>query len=837
MCLSLSTEWAIPRLGQLFLTHHTSGCVCVRLFTEWAIPQLLKFPMSHSTSNLPDHADAAVENADWRKQVEDVLNSLTSSAAALLDSFDRGDNNSAREAIEEAPVLFSRLQELEKLQQSRLDDINRCHDQWRSDIAVRTRKLGDLDEKLTQQHDELRSISQKVKRQQDEANKVGRELGSLATQRMDAFAKLVADREASERHERHTRQEDLRIDGRSNALDARQRQLDDWQAAVASDNRVLTQDRQVLVDMIQEELKREDENEKRSAKVTKRLDVLTDYQAQKDRQVADYASRLDNRNQELSTLRTVEAEKAKLNSSLIHLSGVILPQKEAELTGSRAELAKMRTETTRLEKDLTSRISGLNARVLSLEGQVKDQINQLSQLDDDKSSLQRDADKRAKEVELTETKLTVAQATITSLTSQIDRFRKRDVELQTEVENLRPCRIDFNGAKRLQDVGNAKIRDLEQARDDVRQERDSIHRDRDSIRQELEDLKDRYERLSNAVETNMRLQGEAATRETQKYDVIRHRCEVAEQERYGVTEENIVLRAQGDRLNTENQTLSDQYDQLSRDHEDLMAQHNDLKGANADLEQEMQDTTMVLSETEYKVGRLTEQLQSCHCSGRRSSRKRPHDQVDYEEEESSSMDEADRAARRKGKAPESRASHDAAGSSGLADEVRDSASPELSESRVEDTSRPTGPGTSRVAQLMNTTAARASGSANPTITPSDSVAFTISVKDATLMNFSSDVLPTDVLQTLRNRFQSWSARSAINWTTVQSSGKSRSCIEARLTKHKSEWNDGSDYACALCERRMRLCVVVDSAERVLLLPRKAAEDEGRGPTDTKYWAR
>ena len=759
-----------------------------------------------------------------------MLQSLTTRAAALLASVDIGNKQSAKDAIEQAPVIFNQLQELEKLQQSRLDDINRCHDQWRSDVSARTSKREGLDQRLRQQQDELTSLNQRLGQQQDEANKMGRELGSLASQRMDAHAKLAADREASERHEQHIRQEDLRIDGRSTALDDRDQQLDAWQADLNRVNQALNQDQHTLAERVREESERAEVNKRKSARLNRRMDLLTDYQTQKDRQVAEYTSRLEDRDRELSNLRTIEAEKADLNSSLVHLTGVILPQKEAELTGLRAQLAQLNKDTNVTKKELSSRIGKLSERALSLEGQVKDQSNQLSQLDDEKRSLQRDADERAKEAEATKVQLSVAEETIVSMTSEVDRLRKREAELQAEVNTLRPCRIDFDGAKRIQDASNAKILDLEQ-------ERDRIHQERDNIGQQLEELRTRHQQQSAEARKNIKLHDEAMKRETESTDMVRRRLEAAETGRYQVTEENTALRAEGDRLSRENQRLRAQRDQVTRDHEELTAEYDDLQGLNADLKQVQQDMSDALEETEHNVERLTEQLQSCRCSGGTSSRKRPRHQEDSSEEEASFADEADELARRKGKAPESRPTLNASRPSGSGDAMRDSDSPELSVSRVEDSSPPTGTGTSTAARVMNTTALRALGSANPTVTPSDSVAFTLSVRDATLLNFSSDVLPHEVLQTLRRRFQGWIANSSFKWATVQSSEKTRSCIEARLERKKSEWNSGPEYACAMCDRRMRLCVVVDTGEHLLLLPRKDAEDQEEGPADASYWMR
>ena len=156
----------------------------------------------------------------------------------------------------------------------------------------------------------------------------------------------------------------------------------------------------------------------------------------------------------------------------------------------------------------------------------------------------------------------------------------------------------------------------------------------------------------------------------------------------------------------------------------------------------------------------------------------------------------------------------------------------------EESSPLAGSSTSGVESSIDTTTSRPLGMTNATITPSESVAFTVSLHDATHVNFSSDVLPIDVLNTLRNKFQIWNAEQrAVRWARVQSSNERRSCIAARLDRKKSQWNDGHGYACAVCVHRMRLCIVVDSAERALLLPRKAAEDEGREPKDTEYWTR
>lgn len=135
---------------------------------------------------------------------------------------------------------------------------------------------------------------------------------------------------------------------------------------------------------------------------------------------------------------------------------------------------------------------------------------------------------------------------------------------------------------------------------------------------------------------------------------------------------------------------------------------------------------------------------------------------------------------------------------------------------------------------MNVSAPSSSRTANPSMMLSDSGAFTISVDDAKHMNFSSNLLPDEILDAVRTKFRNWNQDSKFKW----SEQRGNSCLECRSTKRKSEWIDGPEHACASCEQRMHLCLVFNKAQQVVqLLPRKAAIDEGQRPEDTTYWRR
>ena len=72
----------------------------------------------------------------------------------------------------------------------------------------------------------------------------------------------------------------------------------------------------------------------------------------------------------------------------------------------------------------------------------------------------------------------------------------------------------------------------------------------------------------------------------------------------------------------------------------------------------------------------------------------------------------------------------------------------------------------------------------------------------------------------------------------RSERRAQNCVKARLGKKKrSAGDNGLQYACVVCELRMRLCVVARSDYNLVLLPGKEAVDNGRGPADATFWVR
>lgn len=874
-----------------------------------------------------EHANAAADNVEWRKEVEALQASLASEAKILRLSVPPRGRPACEEIANQAPGIMKKILELERLQQGRLDRIGRGE------------TLEDLDRTIEEVRNELTQ-------QQDAKSRLQEEYTLLAHQRIDAQEKLDAIVGASEQREWETRQENLRHDQQAAALDTRQQEVEAREAILITSNQTLSQNLQDLA-------KREDDNKKKSAKIIRRFDILADYKEHKDREVTELTSRyealeiennglkiakkeledrvgplqsqletsnkekeqlvksnverstrltgldsqirviktkltdaeasqrqsmndvanlesvvtrlegtVETQNTRLGSLSDTEAQVAKLSSSLTHLSAVILPEKQAEIANLKAELQRERELANTYQNDSAGRISRLNTKRLELEASIRERDAQLSHLRQEKESIHAVATKSTEEADSTKTQLAEAQAKIDSLNtawndnhlllirngeleatattcesehSDIDQVRQRILDLEQQNEELRGRRIDTDNAKRLQDTvisEYARIRkeheDLEEKNDELEQQRNELQQrhdglrlecnrlrqERDGIRQARDGLQRTLNELRDQAGTDLDLHIAALAEKERTIEDVRRELESSEKERDELDDECNRKFAENVRLTTEVAHIRDEKAILVKDSEHLLNTANDT---NAHLE------------------RLTARLQSCHCFDESTSRKRTHDQMDLSGEGASSSGHVGRTQRRLGKTPESRFDLNAAGPSNAGDSSERPVSPGRLGVEDQDDSNPAGPGMDGARRTMNTTATRALGTANATITPSDGVAFVILVKDAKLLNFSSDVLPVEVLQTLRRRFRDWNSRSKFNWDSVQALLLSRSCIEARSDKRKSSWDDGTEYACDLCENKRRLCMVVQSAGQVLLLPRKAAEDEGRGPADILSW--
>ena len=723
-----------------------------------------------------EQSDGSAGNADWRKEVDELHQSLASKASLILARLHKGDRQAAEDLIKNGPLVMSDLLNLQKLQQSKLDDIRRCHDQWEAALSDRTGELGDLDDKVRQQQSKLDEQLQRAgyietgldKRQADadrifastqaNADAAKRSLSEFAEQKT-LLETLKVDLEAKERYQQ----------SQTLALSEAKQELDQAVTSNQVEMRRLAEDRKIVSTdhkMVrawrkysEEKLANANAESRRAIEAKERLskeieDLKVQYRLLEQQYAKESRSLriVTEANQELERqLQDSQESNGELERGMRNIHIAILPQKEEEIDSLSARLDNVEEQAEKSRKDLTSKIGKLNECLRGLKDNIRQKDTRLNQLEQDNASLQTENDGLRAVVDMCE-----------SEHSDIDQVRKQTQQLRIENAEYRPSKEDFAKAKSLQETSRTEYKKLEQEHNEAKQRYDDLKeqwdRDREMLDSQgarkddvIQDLQNKY----NSVESKLDKATNDYTAFVDMYNTLAHNANLGAQEKDAANEK--VLRHEGTirELCTQVQTLTAQLEGCQRS-----------------------DTTV------SQVQTPTAQLQSCQRSDTTVSRKRSHDGVDHGEEEGLSTDHDERMARIRGKTPELTAHASAA-----------------------------------------------------TITPSDGFAFTISVNDIKLLNFSSDVLPNEILQTLRRRFQAWSSGTGVSWALMQSVATTRNCIEARMAKRKSLWVDGSEYACASCEKSWRICMVAYSPGRVVMLPRKAAEVEGRGSTDAKYWVK
>ncbi|KAL9071322.1 MAG: hypothetical protein Q9161_004338 [Pseudevernia consocians] len=712
--------------------------------------------MSSSASHTSEQENPSAEIADWRKKVDDLQKDLASKASDILTILGSRNRQSVLALIEEGPVLMEKIRDLERIQQRRLDRIDR----------------GDELEELHRKLEEGKNVLQ----QQDEKKRdPGNVMTSLIHQRLDAQDRLNAEIEAS------ANMNGLLVKKTSASMKGQLRELDSQDAALITSNDTLNQHLQTLAERQEAESTREEANRKRAPKTNRRLDTLADYRAYKDREVAEAISKhdglkLENDNlnsqiREISTkltnaeasqhdsteevtnlksnvarlevtietqftrlasLSKLEAHVAEVNSGLVHLGGVILPAKEAEITSLKAGRKAEEERAGASQKEAADRIGKVNAKVLEMERKMREKNTQLIQLGQDYTSLQAAANQSTSEAESTRIELADAQAIIESLnmaqennrllvsknselkiavancTSQhfdIHQVRQQVLNLQKLNAELKPCKIQFDRAESLQRSSISRIKELEQ------------------------DISSKDETL----------------------DEIRGRYQSIEDERDRLHEECNTLFADNIRLVTERDRLEEEIADISSHRDDLLH---------------------TAGESKAEIELITAQLQSCHCEV-----ERPHGCATLN---------AWYGGWANGPSVEG------SGSTARGQEVTTELKSGAQSQGTEDPNLGPCPNIGQPRQPLNLRHGSKWRS-----------------EDVLNKHSTADPIPQEVLTKLRGQVRAWDKGGSQLWRLGCQRG-GRKCADSVCRKKGTAWKDGDSHqACGNCSEAWRLCVVVD----------------------------
>lgn len=101
------------------------------------------------------------------------------------------------------------------------------------------------------------------------------------------------------------------------------------------------------------------------------------------------------------------------------------------------------------------------------------------------------------------------------------------------------------------------------------------------------------------------------------------------------------------------------------------------------------------------------------------------------------------------------------------------------------------------------------------------------------MSGISNLLPTPVMTQLRAQYDKWTDLK--NWDILGVPGKAV-CINQRLQKLGTSQSNGPDVACLDCEKRKRICVRIESARMLTVLPLRLDIREGTA-VDLKFFVK
>ncbi|KAF6236823.1 hypothetical protein HO173_005114 [Letharia columbiana] len=427
-------------------------------------------------SEKSENPNAPAENADWRKNVDDLHEILASNATSVMRNVPPRGRPAYEELADQLPVILSEIRDLESLQKERLDDIRRCHDQWQTALSDRTGELGDLDKRVRGADNKIRQQQSKLDGQMQRMSQSETTFEQRQAEADRTFANTQASTAAAVRALSDLTGEKNHLDNLRRDLEAKEQYQESQTLALSKANAQL--DQEVASNKAKERRLARDRKT-----VGEQQGKLDKWKAYKDHQVASAVAKA---NEATEKSKRLSRASEGLEVGMQNLCVNILPEKEAtikKLTASR--------------KNLTQEINDLNSKVLSLEDKVRGQITQLRQLDQEKTSLQAVATRATSEAELTKTKLTEAETTTQSLNtawndnclllktndelqaaarncrsehSDIEQLRQQVLDLQIQNDELRPCKINFDAAKRLQDLSFSQIKELREHRDEVQQD-------------------------------------------------------------------------------------------------------------------------------------------------------------------------------------------------------------------------------------------------------------------------------------------------------------------------------------------------------------------------------
>lgn len=548
-------------------------------------------------------------------------------------------------------------------------------------------------------------------------------------------------------------------------------------------------------------------------------DSHSEIQALKDSRQS-LESEVERKNSQIQDLgqarRELEAENdariARLQDQLEQL-GRDLSLRQGTVDCLTTSLAAREAENQRLEQQ-AGLVDGLHEQLSAKNAEIARSDAQYRKAAEDNHALAENFKEQAK---LLESQLADVTASLQSVqqsnqmsTEEANDSRRESNRLQVELRALREITLPQKEAL------------IEQLKAEAVEHRDVASTSRHHLREKMDDLKRQVVEMQHSVaekDTELRRLKEDNTS-------LENAAERSSSDSRSVRMRLTDSQALIDTLKGERVAVVGKYNEMKAALQKSRAEQSDynrtvkerdrLEDAVGEVEKERDDLLREVDFAKVELGRLTTQLQSCHCSDGGFSRKRRHEQDERAEDEAQLTDVPERSTRRV-RATQSKAGASAAG-----------ASPSDSEDPLDDS---VGLSSSRSKRQATTTLLDSEDQGEPSIVLQPGTRWRI--EDVLGKDFTAPPIPEAIIKKLRGKIRGWDKQRQ-NWR-AGSTDRIPKCAECFASRHGTRWVDGDCHrACASCTAQKSLCVAVTN-HHVEILPANGTSNSGLGVADSSYW--
>lgn len=741
------------------LTEENRGLVAARTASDVEVNQLKvhKLGLETTVQQLRTQLAQAEDNREIVKRSLDTL----ISAQAADDSINKQSLQTSEQALKEVKAindsLNKRVLDIRHERQAAADATSALqteNGQLRASLADRATECQTLQTAADEAKTEVTELETRCKEKDDMVTRLENESVLAASRAVQDVAELKAD-----------------IEDRDSQLQALNERHTSLESESQSEIQTLKESRQSL----------ESEVERKDSQIHELGQARRELETENDAGIARLQEQLRQLGHDLSLRQgTVDYLTASLsareaeNQQLEQQAGLVNRLRE-QLSAKNAELARSEAKYRKSTEDNKEQAQ-------RLESQLADVTTSLQSVQESNQTLIEEANDGQEE----------------SNRLQVEIRALREIMLpqkETVIEKLKAEALEYKEA------ASASRYHLRVKMDDLTNQVAELQGSVEVKDTELRQLKETNTSLENAAEKSS---NNLHSLDVRRKDALAL-SETLKTERVAVIEKYNAMKAALQKSRTE-----------QADYNRIVKERDTLRDYANEVTQERDGLFREVEQAEVHLERLATQLQSCHCSDGRSSRKRRHEQDESTEDEAQLTDVPERSTRRV-KATRPNVGVSAAG-----------ASPSDPEGPLDEA---IGLSSSRSKRPETTTRLDSADQDEqpPVLQPGTQWR----IEDVLNEDSTAHPIPPAILTGVRSQIRKWDRQRA-TWR-AGSIDRLPKCAERFALKRGTQWVNGdSRHACSFCTAHKQLCVAVTN-NHIEILPANGGPDSGLGVDDSMYW--